>query len=98
MSYDCGLLIGDSSAATEVKLKRVFTQTRDESPCILILRNIEILARNRDGDRDERVLAAMQQEIEEICSSSSATYEKKKRNLIFLICDTDLSPHSGKLN
>jgi len=92
VSYDCGAILGDSSGATEVKLKRIFAQTKDESPVILLLRNVHILARNRDGEKDQRVLSALSEEIENIRQTS------KVRNFIFLICETDLSPHSGGLD
>ena len=92
ISFDCGAILGDSSGATEAKLKRIFVQTKDESPIILILRNVHILARNREGEKDERVLSALSEEIENIRQTL------KIRNFIFLICETDLSPHSGGLD
>jgi hypothetical protein len=43
------------------------------------------------------VLSALQEEIESI-SSHHPSITMKKRNFIFLIGETDLSPHSGALD
>ncbi len=61
-SFDCRLILSDTSGATEAKLRQVFDHTRDaDSPCILILTNVHVLAKNRDGNKDHRVLSALEE-------------------------------------
>ena len=95
ISYDAGILLGDSSGATEAKLKRVFVQAKDESPAILLLRNVHLLARNRDGDRDERVLNTVAKELEQLVPFGGIDTVQK---CVFLIGETDADPHDGSLD
>ena len=85
--------MGDSSGATEAKLKRIFSQAKDESPAILLLRNVHLMARNRDGDRDERVLNTLAEELQRCLKDSSG--KEGVRSFLFLICDTDAGSHDG---
>ncbi|NXC26704.1 PEX6 factor, partial [Campylorhamphus procurvoides] len=59
---DCVSLCGDTSAATEEKVQMAFTQAQQYHPCVLLLKDIEVLGRDRDGLReDARVIATLRQ-------------------------------------
>ncbi|NXU43463.1 PEX6 factor, partial [Drymodes brunneopygia] len=59
---DCVSLCSDTSAATEEKLQVAFTQAQQYQPCVLLLKDIEVLGRDRDGfGEDARVIAALRQ-------------------------------------
>jgi SpoVK/Ycf46/Vps4 family AAA+-type ATPase len=58
--FDCRLILSDTSGATEAKLRQVFETTKETyAPCILVLLNVQVLAKNRDGVIDYRVLASL---------------------------------------
>ncbi|XP_054840451.1 peroxisome biogenesis factor 6 isoform X2 [Eublepharis macularius] len=57
---DCVSLCGDTSGSTEAKLHAAFSQAEVYSPCILLLKDIELLGRERDGiGEDSRVILAI---------------------------------------
>ena len=63
---DCRRIVSDSSGGTEAKLRQTLATAEDEIPCILLLRNIEEILKNRDGDIDLRVADRLQTELERI--------------------------------
>ncbi|XP_010212728.1 PREDICTED: peroxisome assembly factor 2-like [Tinamus guttatus] len=59
---DCVSLCGDSSGATEEKVQVAFTRAQQYHPCVLLLKDIEVLGRDRDGlGEDSRVIATLRQ-------------------------------------
>ncbi|KAM7172145.1 peroxisome biogenesis factor 6 [Macrochelys suwanniensis] len=57
---DCISLCGDTSGATEMKLQSAFAQAERFRPCVLLLKDIELLGRDRDGlGEDSRVTATL---------------------------------------
>uniref|UniRef100_A0A8C5TG37 Peroxisomal ATPase PEX6 n=1 Tax=Malurus cyaneus samueli TaxID=2593467 RepID=A0A8C5TG37_9PASS len=59
---DCVSLCGDTSAATEEKVQVAFSQAQQHQPCVLLLKDIEVLGRERDGlGEDARVIATLRQ-------------------------------------
>ncbi|XP_013393278.1 peroxisome assembly factor 2 [Lingula anatina] len=54
----CHDISGETSSATEQRVKNMFTKARSYSPCILYLSNIDALSKDRDGiSEDARVTA-----------------------------------------
>ena len=51
--------MGDTSGSTEAKLRQIFA-TSNDFLAILVLDNVEVLAKTRDGTIDFRVLASLQ--------------------------------------
>ncbi|NWS87365.1 PEX6 factor, partial [Toxostoma redivivum] len=59
---DCVSLCSDTSAATEEKVQMAFSQAQRYQPCVLLLKDIEVLGRDRDGlGEDARVIATLRQ-------------------------------------
>ncbi|XP_053794454.1 peroxisome biogenesis factor 6 isoform X2 [Vidua chalybeata] len=59
---DCVSLCSDTSAATEEKVQVAFKQAQQYQPCVLLLKDIEVLGRDRDGlGEDARVIATLRQ-------------------------------------
>ncbi|KAM7062617.1 peroxisome biogenesis factor 6 [Acridotheres tristis] len=59
---NCVSLCSDTSAATEEKVQVAFSQAQQYQPCVLLLKDIEVLGRDRDGLReDARVIATLRQ-------------------------------------
>ncbi|XP_066481058.1 peroxisome biogenesis factor 6 isoform X2 [Tiliqua scincoides] len=57
---DCVNLCGDTSGSTEAKLHAAFSQAELYSPCVLLMKDIELLGRDRDGlGEDSRVILAL---------------------------------------
>lgn len=57
---DCVSLCSDTSAATEERVQVAFSQAQQYQPCVLLLKDIEVLGRERDGlGEDARVTAAL---------------------------------------
>ncbi|XP_074845338.1 peroxisome biogenesis factor 6 [Carettochelys insculpta] len=57
---DCVSLCGDTSGATETKLQSAFARAELFRPCVLLLKDIELLGRDRDGlGEDSRVIATL---------------------------------------
>lgn len=63
--YDCVMLCADTAAACEAKMRSAFQKAEVYKPCILLLRNFQLLGQLRDGsEMDARVLAVLCQLIE----------------------------------
>ncbi|XP_062429439.1 peroxisome biogenesis factor 6 [Rhea pennata] len=59
---DCVSLCGDTSGATEEKVQMAFSRAQQYHPCVLLLKDIEVLGRDRDGlGEDSRVIATLRQ-------------------------------------
>ncbi|NWU71345.1 PEX6 factor, partial [Pterocles burchelli] len=59
---DCISLCGDTSGATEEKVQLAFAQAQQYHPCVLLLKDIEVLGRDRDWlGEDARVIATLRQ-------------------------------------
>lgn len=57
---DCVSLCSDTSGATEEKVQMAFTQAQQYHPCVLLLKDIEVLGRDRDRlGEDARVIATV---------------------------------------
>lgn len=55
-------MCGDTSGATEEKVQLAFGQARRCRPCLLLLKDIEVLGRERDRPgEDARVIATLRQ-------------------------------------
>ena len=63
LEYDCRSILSDSSGATEAKLKNVIESAKGFTNSILVLNNVNVLAKNRDGNTDYRVLQSLQESI-----------------------------------
>ncbi|PNF15634.1 hypothetical protein B7P43_G15602 [Cryptotermes secundus] len=59
-------LQGGSAGYTEGKLKHVFTKARKVAPCIILLGNIEVLCRDKDGTEDTRAVSSFVSEVEKL--------------------------------
>ncbi|XP_063059063.1 peroxisomal ATPase PEX6 [Engraulis encrasicolus] len=67
LKVDCVTLCADTAAACEVKMRMVFQKAEFHKPCVLLLRNFQLLGQPRDGTvTDARVLAALCQFIENL--------------------------------
>ncbi|XP_021931496.1 peroxisome assembly factor 2 isoform X2 [Zootermopsis nevadensis] len=64
-------LQGGNPGYTEGKLKHVFTKVQQLAPCILLLRNIEVLCRDKDGTEDSRAISAFINEVERLFQETS---------------------------
>ncbi|XP_054635662.1 peroxisomal ATPase PEX6 isoform X5 [Dunckerocampus dactyliophorus] len=81
LKVDCVTVCGDTPAATEAKLMSLFQRADAVQPCVLLLRNLQLLLRPRGvTDEDGRVQAAFVQMLksapgsrgrreEDLCSS-----------------------------
>lgn len=59
---DCISLCSDTSGATEEKVQTAFIQAQQYHPCVLLLKDIEVLGRDRDRlAEDARVIATLRQ-------------------------------------
>ncbi|XP_034056504.1 LOW QUALITY PROTEIN: peroxisome assembly factor 2 [Gymnodraco acuticeps] len=62
LKVDCVSVCADTPAASEVKLSSVFQRAEALQPCVLLLRNLQVLLRPRGGaEEDGRVQAALSQ-------------------------------------
>ncbi|KAI4898283.1 hypothetical protein NFI96_024407, partial [Prochilodus magdalenae] len=63
-SVDSVTLCGDTAAACESKMKAAFHRAELHQPCVLLLRNLQLLSQRRDGsEMDSRVVATFCQLI-----------------------------------
>ena len=69
-NYDCRQVFSETSGSTSTKLMAIF-ETNEQFQGILIFNNVQVLAKNRDGQIDHRVLAS----IEEALSQRTAKYK-----------------------
>lgn len=57
-------LCGDTAAACETKMKAAFQRAELYHPCVLLLRNLQLLGQRRDStETDSRVASALSQLI-----------------------------------
>ncbi|XP_076879465.1 peroxisomal ATPase PEX6 [Brachyhypopomus gauderio] len=69
LKVDCVSLCGDTAAACESKMAAVFHRAEQHHPCVLLLRNLQLLGQRRDGaEMDSRVVSALHQLIADIHS------------------------------
>ena len=68
---NCFGLIGESIAAMEQRVETIFKKAEYFSPCLLLLRNVYALYRDRDGDEDEpRLINCVSKCLKELDFSS----------------------------
>ncbi|XP_066504256.1 peroxisomal ATPase PEX6 [Hoplias malabaricus] len=64
LKVDCVTLCGDTAAACESKMKAAFLRAALHQPCVLLLRNLQLLSQRRGGaEMDSRVDSAVCQLI-----------------------------------
>ncbi|XP_056136218.1 peroxisomal ATPase PEX6 [Lampris incognitus] len=67
---DCVSVCADTAAACEAKLKSVFQRAEAHQPCVLLLRNLQLLCQPREGaEEDARILASLCQLLSSTPSS-----------------------------
>uniref|UniRef100_A0A4W4HHW5 Peroxisomal ATPase PEX6 n=1 Tax=Electrophorus electricus TaxID=8005 RepID=A0A4W4HHW5_ELEEL len=67
---DCVSLCGDTAAACESKMAAAFHRAEQHGPCVLLLRNLQLLGQRRDGtEMESRVVSALRQLIADVHSS-----------------------------
>ncbi|XP_043079462.1 peroxisome assembly factor 2 [Puntigrus tetrazona] len=60
IKVDCVTVCADTAAACEAKLKSVFERAELHRPCVLLLRNLQLLGQPRDGsETDSRVTSTL---------------------------------------
>lgn len=59
VQVDCVSVCADSPAATEAKLAAAFQRAAAVQPCVLLLRNLQLLLRPKGAEEDGRVEAAL---------------------------------------
>uniref|UniRef100_A0A3B3I9J3 Peroxisomal ATPase PEX6 n=1 Tax=Oryzias latipes TaxID=8090 RepID=A0A3B3I9J3_ORYLA len=59
LKVDCVTLCADTPAASEAKLTSAFHRAEVLQPCLLLLRNLQLLVRPRGAEEDGRVQAAL---------------------------------------
>ncbi|XP_070180023.1 peroxisomal ATPase PEX6-like [Littorina saxatilis] len=66
---NCHDLCGDSAGSVEARLKNTFLAAAVYAPCILLLKNIEVIGKEKDGNReDPRVISSFYRNITELTS------------------------------
>ncbi|KAL1250824.1 hypothetical protein QQF64_018620 [Cirrhinus molitorella] len=70
IKVDCVTLCADTAAACEAKMKSVFERAELHHPCVLLLRNLQLLGQPRDGtETDSRVASTLCQLIAAVHAS-----------------------------
>ncbi len=60
VQVDCVTLCADTAAACEAKMKSVFERAELHHPCVVLLRNLQLLGQPRDGsETDSRVTSML---------------------------------------
>ncbi|XP_024145407.1 peroxisome assembly factor 2 isoform X2 [Oryzias melastigma] len=59
LKVDCVTMCADTPAASEAKLASAFQRAEALQPCVLLLRNLQLLVRPRGAEEDGRVQAAL---------------------------------------
>jgi len=90
---DCSSWIGDSSGSTEGKLKHFFIQIKGQTASSLaILDNVSLLAFNREGQLDFRVLERLKLELEaDLCLIACDESEENVPQVLASIFSTHLT-------
>ncbi|XP_005103774.1 peroxisome assembly factor 2 [Aplysia californica] len=69
MEVNCHDLSGDSAGASESRIKSLFLAASKYSPCIVLMRNIEVVGKERDGTtEDPRTISAFSRCILQLAS------------------------------
>ncbi|XP_067115756.1 peroxisomal ATPase PEX6 isoform X1 [Osmerus mordax] len=64
VKVDCVTVCADTAAACEAKMRAAFQRAEAHQPCVLLLRNLQLLGQPKDGsEEDARVLASFRQLI-----------------------------------
>ncbi|XP_072031477.1 peroxisomal ATPase PEX6-like [Amphiura filiformis] len=67
----CYDLCGDTSASTEAKITNLAFKAGLCTPCILLMRNVHVVAKTRDGtSEDPRVIASLKDTIQSLVSTN----------------------------
>ncbi|XP_050951099.1 peroxisome assembly factor 2 [Labeo rohita] len=70
IKVDCVTLCADTAAACEAKMKSVFERAELHHPCVLLLRNLQLLGQPRDGiETDSRVTSTLCQLVAAVHAS-----------------------------
>ncbi|XP_063959039.1 peroxisomal ATPase PEX6-like [Lytechinus pictus] len=70
INVNCYDLLADTSAATEAKVRNTFFKAGMSVPCIILLRNIHAIGRDREGSGDDlRVAAYLKETINNLHST-----------------------------
>ncbi|KAJ8366128.1 hypothetical protein SKAU_G00149590 [Synaphobranchus kaupii] len=85
LQVDCVSLCADTAAACEVKMQTAFTRAELHTPCVLLLRNLQLLGRLQGGaEPDPRALSSLCQLI---------TSSPQSVAVVATVCDPqELSP------
>ncbi|XP_076463713.1 peroxisomal ATPase PEX6-like [Babylonia areolata] len=84
---NCHDLCGDSAGSVEARLKNTFLAAAVYSPCILLLKNIEVIGKEKDGTtEDPRVISSFHRNITELTS--------QQKSYPVVVIATTHSPHS----
>ncbi|XP_067834390.1 peroxisomal ATPase PEX6 [Heptranchias perlo] len=71
VKVDCVSLCADSTGASEAKLQAAFSRADAHRPCVLLLRDVAMIGRERDGvGEDSRLLSALHQLMKELTLTS----------------------------
>ncbi|KAL8590343.1 hypothetical protein ACOMHN_006459 [Nucella lapillus] len=84
---NCHDLCGDSAGSVEARMKNTFLAAAVYSPCILLLKNIEVIGKEKDGTtEDPRVISSFHRNLTELTS----------QQMIYpvVVIATTHSPHS----
>ncbi|CAG5127053.1 unnamed protein product [Candidula unifasciata] len=73
MEVNCHDLMGDTSAVSESRIKNLFLSANKYSPCVLLMRNIEVIGKERDGKtEDPRTVAVFSRCVHQLASQPQA--------------------------
>ncbi|KAK3802437.1 hypothetical protein RRG08_006019, partial [Elysia crispata] len=70
MEVNCHDLTGDSAAVNEARIENLFLTASKYTPCILLMRNIEVMGKERDSTTEEpRTIASFNRCVSKLASS-----------------------------
>ncbi|XP_069677506.1 peroxisomal ATPase PEX6 [Periplaneta americana] len=75
-------LQGESPGYSEGRLKFIFTKARHCAPCILLLRNIDVLCKDSNGDDDNRIISSFTNEVQEL-------YQEARKFPVIIVATCD---------
>ena len=80
---NCYELIGDSMAATEKRIDILFKRVEKCAPCVLYLKNVHVLCKDKEGLNEERrILGYLQTQIQSLGKRNHLTHHGDKPVLI----------------
>ncbi|XP_063233830.1 peroxisomal ATPase PEX6 [Bacillus rossius redtenbacheri] len=91
---DCLELLGGSPGQAEGRLKFVFARARQYAPCIVLLGNIHVLFRDKDGQEDPRVVACFSDELARLCSEDDGSGGRPATKFVSVIATSDVRDDS----